>query len=150
MKFKLLFVVSLMVVIVPHSYAASESECAIWLCLPSGFSTGCSSAKSAFKKRIKKGKSPLPSLGACLVGNKNDNFDYRYNTAAAISEHEVCDRYESIGDREECVEWRTIPAHIKKNARCKERKYCQNLRYIDIFINGQQTGETYYWSHYSF
>lgn len=33
---------------------ASNDDCAIWLCLPTGFPSGCGGAKSAFKKRIKK------------------------------------------------------------------------------------------------
>ena len=33
------------------SYAASQDECAIWLCLPGGFPEGCGGAYSAFKCR---------------------------------------------------------------------------------------------------
>ena len=51
----------------PPAQAASQDECAIWLCLPGGFPSGCGSAQSAFKKRLKKGKSPLPDWGSCAV-----------------------------------------------------------------------------------
>lgn len=53
---------------VPSARAASEAECAIWLCLPGGFPSGCSAAHSEFKKRIKKGKPPLPDLSSCTTG----------------------------------------------------------------------------------
>lgn len=53
----------------PPAQAASQDECAIWICLPGGFPSGCGSAHSAFKKRLKKGKSPLPSWGSCSVSN---------------------------------------------------------------------------------
>ncbi|HAJ90407.1 MAG TPA: hypothetical protein DCM27_05270 [Rhodospirillaceae bacterium] len=48
--------------------AESEAACAIWLCLPGGFPSGCSAAYSEFKHRIKKGRPPLPSLSSCVVG----------------------------------------------------------------------------------
>ncbi len=47
------------------AYAASQDECAIWLCLPGGFPQGCSAAHSAMVKRIKSRKPPLPAFGAC-------------------------------------------------------------------------------------
>ena len=36
----------------PSVQAASEDECAIWLCLPGGFPSGCGGAKSAMLKRL--------------------------------------------------------------------------------------------------
>lgn len=56
--------------------AASDNECAIWLCLPAGFGEGCGAAHSEFKKRLRKGKSPLPSWGSCSTGG--DSEPYRY------------------------------------------------------------------------
>lgn len=53
----------------PPAKAASQDECAIWICLPGGFPSGCGDAHSAFKKRLKKGKSPLPSWGSCTVSD---------------------------------------------------------------------------------
>ena len=46
---------------------ANDADCAIWLCLPTGFPSGCGDAKSAFKKRIKHLKPPLPNISSCLV-----------------------------------------------------------------------------------
>jgi hypothetical protein len=47
------------------AHAASEDDCAIWLCLPGGFPSGCAGAKSAWQKRLRQGKSPLPSFSSC-------------------------------------------------------------------------------------
>ncbi|MEM8183582.1 hypothetical protein Q4R69_17790 [Morganella morganii subsp. sibonii] len=60
-----------------QAYAASQDECAIWLCLPAGFGTGCGAAHSAFKNRLKKGKSPLPSWNSCSVGESAEPYSYR-------------------------------------------------------------------------
>ncbi len=47
------------------SYAASQNECAIWLCLPGGFPSGCGAAYGAMIDRIKSRKSPLPNFSSC-------------------------------------------------------------------------------------
>ncbi len=47
--------------------AQSQAACAIWLCLPGGFPSGCSEAYDEFKHRIREGKSPLPDLSSCVV-----------------------------------------------------------------------------------
>jgi len=58
-------------------YAASQNECAIWLCLPGGFSQGCSGAHSAMIKRIKKRKPPLPAFSSCSGGGSG-NYQMGY------------------------------------------------------------------------
>ena len=58
------------IVLPSQSKAASQEACAIWLCLPGGFPSGCSGAHTEFKRRIKKGKSPLPDLSSCTVESK--------------------------------------------------------------------------------
>lgn len=55
----------------PPVHAASQNECAIWICLPGGFPSGCEGPERAFKKRLKKGKSPLPSWNSCSVNDPN-------------------------------------------------------------------------------
>lgn len=54
---------------------SKKNKCAIWLCLPAGFAQGCGGAKSEFRKRIRKGRSPLPSWSSCSAPNKNGNHD---------------------------------------------------------------------------
>lgn len=47
--------------------AASDDECANYLCLPAGFATSeCSDPKEAMKDRLKDGKSPLPGFSSCF------------------------------------------------------------------------------------
>lgn len=58
--------------------AASEAECAIWICLPGGFPSGCGAAYSAFRHRIKHRQSPLPPLAACTTGPDGIGTDGRY------------------------------------------------------------------------
>lgn len=68
---KLVAVVLCLSFLIPlQAKAASQDACAIWLCLPGGFPSGCGGAHSEFKKRIKKGKSPLPDLSSCTVDGK--------------------------------------------------------------------------------
>src|SRR5690606_26010197 len=73
------------------SYAVSQNECAIWICLPGGFPSGCSGAYSAMIDRIKDEKSPLPSFGSCAVSVPGSSeMSYQQGYAAYIPEHDVC------------------------------------------------------------
>lgn len=58
--------------------AESEANCAIWICLPGGFPSGCEAAYNAYKDRIKHGRPPLPQLSACTTGPKGEKVDGRY------------------------------------------------------------------------
>lgn len=67
------------VVSAQKSYAGSQAACAIWLCLPAGFpGAECSPAHSEFKRRIKKGKPPLPNLSGCSKGPNGGYSTGRY------------------------------------------------------------------------
>lgn len=67
------------VVSTQKSYAGSQAACAIWLCLPAGFpGAECSPAHSEFKRRIKKGKPPLPNLAGCSKGPNGGYSTGRY------------------------------------------------------------------------
>lgn len=70
------------------AYAASEAECAIWLCLPAGFSVSeCGAAHSAFLHRLRKGKPPLPPLSSCAVGESGaTDGNSRYETGYEVWE----------------------------------------------------------------
>ena len=64
----------------PAAHAGpSEDECAIWLCMPVGFSVpGCGDAFSAMKDRLKDLDPPLPSLSACTNGRNSGSFETGY------------------------------------------------------------------------
>lgn len=144
--------------------AVSEDECAIWLCAPGGFPEGCSAAKSAMIKRIKKGKSPLPDFSSCAVkdettGSDPKDFTYTFNRVIRIREHKVC-THKILGDRKggySCMGYKTIPAHDRAGYSCYIRrgkdddpeyiKGCIGSFYrIKIFEKGVQLGETYYFN----
>ena len=144
----------------PNVSAASEAECGIWLCLPTGFTTGCSEAHSAFWDRVKSFKSPLPSFSSCLQGGgkTEDNFTAQNGIAAHIASHQVCSQTKQIRSggewQDKCVAWKTVPAKVVKGVRCRiDREnrtrspaYCtKTLRYTEVYRNGQLFGEPHYY-----
>lgn len=147
--------------------ATSNDECAIWLCLPTGFPSGCSDAKSAMMKRIKHFKSPLPSLSSCLTDASAEGVDtsstgemtYDYGYAAHIPTYTYCSAKRRVAkDTYECREETTVEEHYVKGTQCgykrvdKETttKYPSNCdatyRYIDEYVDGVQYGDTYYFT----
>ncbi|CAO1670519.1 hypothetical protein [Salinicola sp. NYA28a] len=54
--------------------AASDDECANWLCLPAGFPGGsnCEGPYDAMMDRLKEGKSPLPNYSSCASKESYD------------------------------------------------------------------------------
>ncbi len=144
----------------PSAQAApSGDECAIWMCLPTGFITGCSGARKAFLKRIKKFKPPLPSFTSCMVSspastNGADTFTSEYGVAAYIPVHQECSRYGiTYQDNYGCVEWETVPEQYIKNERCttyengrRSPAYCsQTVRYTEVYRNGELFGQPHYY-----
>ena len=154
------------------SCAASDDECAIWLCAPSSFpSPYCNGAYSAFKKRIKKGKSPFPSLSSCTEDGQNpDGIVAKTGDAAYVPTHAEtrCLRYEKKEYRtaygapaykDVCVdrETYTVPAKYIDGRVCvirqtyagiiRDPEYCTvTVQTIKIFDgNGNQIGETFYY-----
>ncbi|CAM3173068.1 conjugal transfer protein TraL [Vibrio tubiashii] len=152
------------------SYAIDNAACSIWLCLPTGFGQGCGDAKSAFKKRIKKGQSPLPDLGSCMVTNNlvnssNDSAKPSILTSkdgigAYIPEYKICTQWEYVRQGKEsekvCVKKEVIQTHVKHDTPCRyyrvdkhqrERRpfnCLMTVRYVQTFMDGSQYGDTYY------
>ena len=157
------------------SCAASDDECAIWLCAPSSFpSPYCNGAYSAFKKRIKKGKSPFPSFSSCTVsadGSSTDEFSVVTGYAAVIPEHQEkrCIREEERQERTGygrpykkivCVEYEnyTVPrkyiegtgcAHGALGPESNKPKNCSSTvqMYKVLDQNGNIIGDTFYYSY---
>lgn len=136
--------------------AASQNECAIWICLPGGFPSGCGAAHSAMVDRIKHRKSPLPSFGSCAVqgnGGSGSKMSYDYSFAALIAARRVCTQRDwRRGDYDSCVAWETVPQHYVKGTNCRyEGDYrvpygcIRTYRYIDVFVDGVMAGDTYFW-----
>lgn len=138
-----------------NSFAASEAECKIWVCLPGGFGVDCQDARVAMEKRIDQNKTPLPKFSSCEDEKEKDGstMSYDYSYAAYIPEHQSCETHygKSIYN---CT---TIDAHWIKDTRCIhyhsdnkgtvwQPKGCtMTKRYIDVLVDGIPVGETYYW-----
>lgn len=155
---KLLPVVLSVALFSPSSNAASQDECAIWLCLPSAFPAGCAAAYSAFRKRVRKLKPPLPPLASCVVGGgvtlpngvRSSVMTYDHGLAALVDVRRECVEY-TRDDIGACVRWKTIPRHWVKGTRCRTHDGgetpagCILTRdYVDVFADGVPVGETYY------
>lgn len=140
-------------------FAASQDECAIWLCAPGGFPSGCEAAKKAMKHRLRKGKSPLPAFSACAVKDKHtnpDDFTYTFKKVLKIEEHRVCEHYVEGKNKTSCAAYKTVPAHFRAGNSCyKGRKTKDNdperiegcsavLFELKVFEKGQQFGEPFY------
>lgn len=152
--------------------AASQAECAIWLCLPGGFPNGCSAARDAMIDRITSfpPKSPLPPFSSCAVsgsaGSGGDGMSYDYGMVAYVPQRKVCTEFRYRGGEaggQRCVGWEIVPEHYVKGQRClrigsphtgngRVRTYPEGctmtLRFIDVFVDGKQAGNTYIWSLY--
>ncbi|MGR3990475.1 conjugal transfer protein TraL [Vibrio harveyi] len=150
----------------PTAYAASDAECSIWLCLPTGFPSGCGDAKSAFKKRIKKFKPPLPNFSSCLLKGspKTSSMDAKDGYAAYIPSTKVCTNWETShfgGDRDTsyCARYKILPTQAIKGTRCyihrrhgeetyRSPKGCtRTIRYVDTYMDGKTYGETHYFDN---
>jgi hypothetical protein len=131
--------------------AASQDECAIWICLPGGFPSGCGAAKSAMKDRLEDGKPPLPPFGSCAVNppkGSGSHMSFDWGIAAYIPAHQECSGFGHFGCR-------SVPESYVKGKRCykdfessySDPKYCtKTVRWSEVFIEEKLAGPTYYWS----
>ncbi|MBP9847404.1 MAG: hypothetical protein KBD43_15215 [Saprospiraceae bacterium] len=141
---------------IPLAKADPQVACAIWLCLPGGFPTGCASAYSEFKHRIKKGKPPLPSLASCTTGPDGKSssgsyqmgIEYFLSCKAGFKYNKIPEGY---ADEIMCV-----PTHPKCNIREKyrggEKVDCtsyhperrKQTRFVKMWVDGQYLGQFFY------
>ncbi|MDD9900382.1 MAG: conjugal transfer protein TraL [Alphaproteobacteria bacterium] len=128
------------------AHAASQAECAIWLCLPGGFPSGCGAAHSAFRYRIKHHKPPLPPLASCTAGPEGIGTDGKYEVG-----------YEAF---EGCKEGFRLSSN--QTGRCEPndcslsytvgKPYCQGYtaarreqpHYIKIWVEDEYLGQFWY------
>lgn len=150
--------------------AASQDECSIWLCLPTGFPSGCGEAKSAMKKRLKKGKSPMPDFGECSVTSPGDangggGMFSRHGVAAYIPPQNICTEWKikygtgkNGQDKKTCVKFETVPEKYVKGTSCQryggggghtyvERpKGCtKTVNWAEVWQGQEKFGDTYLW-----
>ncbi len=91
-----------------QSRAASQAECAIWICLPGGFPTGCGAAHAAFIKRIRALKPPLPDFNACAVDSGNISYNWGgFTRDIRCGKDDICGEQSFI--------WVDVPSLGKEN-----------------------------------
>lgn len=141
---------------IPVAKAESEAACAIWLCLPGGFPTGCAAAYSEFKHRLKKGKSPLPSLLSCTTGpdGNSSNGSYQMGVEYFLPCKEGF-QYDRT-PQNNLDEVMCIPTNPKCNIREKYRggkkvdctpyqaERRKQTRFIQMWIDGKYIGQFFY------
>ena len=137
--------------------AASQSECAIWLCLPGGFPSGCGDAKSSMRHRVRNGKPPLPDFSSCAVNapeGSGSHMSYRYGVSAFIPARQVCTRWGDRGDGVYCQSVRHEAARRVKGTRCETHHEsginyplgCTGTdRWAEVYLEGQKLGNTHYY-----
>ncbi|MFN3071307.1 hypothetical protein ACKWMY_24800 [Serratia sp. J2] len=150
--FIVIFLLTLVSTISPKvSMAASQDECAIWLCMPAGFpGSECNAPHNAMIKRIKKGKSPLPSFGSCAVDSpQSGNIGTNEGYAAFYYDRVKCTReHNDYG----CVAFKELPNKIVNESRCKKEPYtdayrsqCKSISFVQTIIDGKPWGEAVYY-----
>lgn len=134
--------------------AASQDECAIWICLPGGFPSGCGAAHSAMIDRIKDGKPPLPDFGSCAVNpskGSGSHMTFDWGIAAYIPAHQECVQW--WWGRYECRRYGTVPESYVRGQRCSwndlgfpDPPFCtRTVLWSEVFIENTLAGPTYYW-----
>lgn len=120
----------------PAAYAASDADCSIWLCLPTGFPSGCGDAKRAFKNRIKKFKPPLPNFVGCILKDspQGSTMTYKENIAAKMPDGSYIHGQRCIKEHHGQGEYTWQPRG------CTGTWY-----YIDTYMDGQGYGERFYY-----
>lgn len=116
---------------------------------------GCGGAYSAFKDRIKHFRPPLPDFASCSVQSPDSiKMTYTLTSSAFVPEHQECSEWRSWGDSDQCVAYKTVPAHYVDGTACQTDRdggpvnppYCtQTLQTLKVFSNGTQQGSTFRW-----
>lgn len=134
--------------------ASSQDACAIWICLPGGFPSGCSGAYSEFKKRIKKGRDPLPKLSSCTTGPNSERVDGHYQLG--YERFEPCDDGYVLRERRQgyratqgvCYRSQCAPQQYQENYNYRCENYQAVIRpkphYVKMWVDGAYLGQYFY------
>lgn len=143
--------------------AASQNECAIWLCLPAGFPGGaCAAPHHAMIRRVERFQPPLPPFTSCAVsapvaasGSRSGVMSFRDGIAAEIPTHRECTSTRRFGQGSSCARWITVPHHYVRGRSCQRGlnhanpPYCTNtVHYVQVMgARRQAVGSTYYFRY---
>ena len=157
MKFLKLTILALLAVFVLNpslGNSASQDACAIWICLPGGFPSECSGAYSEFKKRIKKGRDPLPRLSSCTTGPNGEKVDGHYQLG--YERFEPCDDGYVLRERRQgyrstqgvCYRTQCVPQQYQENYNYRCEHYQAVVRskphFIKMWVDGAYLGQHFY------
>ncbi|MCY1740695.1 hypothetical protein [Ensifer sp. SL37] len=133
--------------------AASVNECAIWICLPGGFPSGCEAAYAAMISRLKNLEPPLPEFSGCSADGDDNGMSFDWGKAAYIEERHVCTSSTiGLNEKSEC---RDDPARHVKGEVCRRRTSRPDARpagcirtddYITVYQNGKALSPITYWN----
>lgn len=132
--------------------AYSQDACAIWICLPGGFPSGCSGAYSEFKKRIKKGRDPLPKLSSCTTGPNGEKVEGHYQLG--YERFEPCNEGYVLREKQQryratqglCYRTQCAPGQYQENYRCENYQAVIRPKphYVKMWVNGEYLGQYFY------
>lgn len=132
--------------------ASSQNACAIWICLPGGFPSGCSGAYSEFKNRIKKGRAPLPNLSSCTSGPNGERVDGHYQLG--YERFEPCDDGYVLRERQQgyrvvqgaCYQTQCAPHEFQENYRCESYQAVMRPKphFVKMWVDGGYLGQYFY------
>ncbi len=153
MKFFMMIVVAVLIIFNGKTaLASSQDACAIWICLPGGFPSGCGGAYSEFKKRIKKGRDPLPKLSSCTTGPNGEKVDGYYQLG--YERFEPCDEGYVLREKQQgyratqglCYRTQCAPGQYQENDRCENYQALIRPKphYVKMWVNGEYLGQYFY------
>lgn len=156
MKLVLMLVFSLAMVLFAGPkivYAASEADCAIWICLPGGFPSGCGAAQKAFHDRLKHGRSPLPELWSCSTGPNGERVSGNYQLGREVFEACTSGYILREDNRSGFLRGKCYLAQCAPEKYMDSNEiYCRNYEalrrskqsYIKMWVNGDYLGQFWY------
>ena len=153
MKFFMMIVVAVLIISNGKTaLASSQDSCAIWICLPGGFPSGCGGAYSEFKTRIKKGRDPLPQLSSCTTGPNGEKVDGHYQLG--YERFEPCDEGYVLREKQQgyratqglCYRTQCAPQQYQENYRCENYQAVIRPKpyYVKMWVNGEYLGQYFY------
>jgi hypothetical protein len=153
MKFFMMIIMAMLIISNGKmALASSQDACAIWICLPGGFPSGCGGAYSEFKKRIKKGRDPLPKLSSCTTGPNGEKVDGHYQLG--YERFEPCDEGYVLREKQQgyratqglCYRTQCAPQQYQENYRCENYQALIRPKphYVKMWVNGEYLGQYFY------
>ncbi|MFT5719484.1 MAG: hypothetical protein ACI9T7_003699 [Oleiphilaceae bacterium] len=123
-------------------FAATEDECAAWICAAGSFAPAeCKPPFNAMMKRIKKLKPPLPAISSCPKSKENSSL----LASLGVKESQMSHNYGAASIMPSGANIKTPCIHYGGDDGEWTPHGCVSGRFIEVFIEGEQEGDTYFW-----